>query len=108
MSDQLIDFADRTGQELFKLLAQRALDELSQESGFDRFSAILAASIIPVAEVLRDPIEKAQDAQGMADEMVDLASTSVARASRICDRQASPKRRLMRVRAASRGPHSTY
>jgi hypothetical protein len=74
MSDQLIDFADRTGQELFKLLAQRALDELSQESGFDRFSAILAASIIPVAEVLRDPIEKAQDAQGMADKMVDLAS----------------------------------
>jgi hypothetical protein len=74
MSEPLIDFADRTGQELFKLLAQRALDELSQESGFDRFSAILAASIIPVAEVLRDPIEKAQDRQRMADKMVDLTS----------------------------------
>jgi hypothetical protein len=74
MSESLIDFADRTGQELFKLLAQRALDELSQESGFDRFSAILAASIIPVAEVLRDPIEKAQDRQRMADKMVDLTS----------------------------------
>ena len=47
MSNQLMDFADRTGQEMFRLLAQRALDELSEQSGFDRFTAILAAALIP-------------------------------------------------------------
>ena len=35
MSNQLMDFADCTGQEMFRLLAQRALDELSEQSGFD-------------------------------------------------------------------------
>lgn len=74
MNNELMDFADRTGQELFRLLARRALDELSQQSGFDRFTAILAAALIPVAEVLREPIEKAQDAGRMADKMIELSS----------------------------------
>ena len=69
-----MDFADRTGQEMFRLLAQRALDELSEQSGFDRFTAILAAALIPVAEVLREPIESAQDANRMADKMIELSS----------------------------------
>jgi hypothetical protein len=74
MSDQLMDFAGRTGQELFGLLAQRALEELSQQSDFDRFTAILAAALIPVAEVLRGPIEQARDADKMADEMIEFSS----------------------------------
>ena len=74
MGNQLMDFADRTGQEMFRLLAQRALDELSEQSGFDRFTAILAAALIPVAEVLREPIEKAQDSERMAEQMIELGS----------------------------------
>lgn len=53
MSDQLMDFSGRTGQELFRLLTQRASEELSGQSGFDRFTATLAAALIPVAEALR-------------------------------------------------------
>jgi hypothetical protein len=74
MGNRLMDFADRTGQEMFRLLAQRALDELSDQTGFDRFTAILAAALIPVAEVLREPIEKAQDSDRMADQMIELSS----------------------------------
>ena len=74
MSDKLMEFADRTGQEMFKLLARRALDELADESGFDRFTALLAAALIPVAETLREPIEKARDARSMADKMIELSS----------------------------------
>ena len=74
MSNQLMEFSDRTGQEMFRLLAQRALDELSEQSGFDRFTAILAAALIPVAEALREPIERAQDANRMTDDMLELCS----------------------------------
>lgn len=74
MNDQLMEFADRTGQELFRLLAQRALEELDQESDFDRFTALLAAALIPVAEVLRGPIEKARDPSQMVEQMIELNS----------------------------------
>ena len=74
MSDQLIEFSSRVGQESWRLLAQRALDELSENSDFDRFTALLAAALIPVAEVLREPVEKARDSRGMADQMVAFCS----------------------------------
>ena len=74
MSDQSMEFASRTGQELFRLLAQRALEGLSEQSGFERFTAVLAAALIPVAEVLREPIEAAQDAERMAEKMIELGS----------------------------------
>jgi len=69
-----MEFADRTGQELFQLLAKRAIEELDQESDFDRFSALLAASLIPVAEVLRGPIEKARDKNQMVEQMIEIHS----------------------------------
>ena len=74
MAEQFMDFAGRTGQELYRLLAQRASEELPGESDFARFTAILAASLIPVAEVLRGPIEQARDADRMADEMIEFSS----------------------------------
>ena len=74
MSDQLMEFSSRVGQESWRLMAQRALDELSDNSDFDRFTALLAAALIPVAEVLREPIEKARDSRGMADQMVAICS----------------------------------
>ena len=74
MTDELMEFAGRTGQELFRLLAQRALEELSEQSDFDRFSAMLAAPLIPIAEILRDPSAEAQDPNRMADRMIELSS----------------------------------
>lgn len=74
MSDELMSFADQTGQELFRLLAQRALEQLAGQSDFDRFTAILAAALIPVAEVLRDPVAQARDPNRMADKMIELSS----------------------------------
>ena len=74
MSDQLMEFSSRVGQESWRLIAQRALDELSENSDFDRFTALLAAALIPVAEVLREPIEKARDSRSMADQMVTICS----------------------------------
>ena len=74
MSDQLMEFSDRVGQEAWRLLAQRALDELNENSDFDRFTALMGAALIPVAEVLRGPIEQAQDSNRMADNMVEICS----------------------------------
>lgn len=74
MSDQLMEFSSRVGQESWRLMAQRALDELSDNSDFDRFTALLGAALIPVAEVLREPIEKARDSRSMADQMVAICS----------------------------------
>jgi dihydrodipicolinate reductase len=79
MSDQLMDFSGRTGQELFRLLTQRASEELSGQSDFERFTATLAAALIPVAEALRGPIEQARDADRMADEMIEFSSRQLRR-----------------------------
>lgn len=74
MSEQLMEFSSRVGQESWRLMAQRALDELSENSDFDRFTALLGAALIPVAEVLREPIEKAGDSRGMADQLVAVCA----------------------------------
>jgi hypothetical protein len=74
MSDQLMEFSSRVGQESWRLLAQRALDELSDNSDFDRFTALMGAALIPIAEVLREPIEKARDSRSMADQMVAICA----------------------------------
>ena len=74
MSDQLMEFSSRVGQESWRLMAQRALDELSENSDFDRFTALMGAALIPVAEVLREPIEKARDSRSMADKMVAICA----------------------------------
>lgn len=56
MSDA-VQFSNRVGGEMFQLLTKH-LEELSGEANFDRYSAALGAALIPVAEVLRDPVEK--------------------------------------------------
>ena len=56
-SERRFEFVNRVGGEAFNLLARRALEELSEDSEEDRFNAVLAAALIPVAEVLRDPVE---------------------------------------------------
>ena len=70
VQDQLMDFSNRTGNELSRLLAQRALEELCEQSDFDRLTAMLGAALIAVAEVLREQIEKGSD----VSKLVDLSS----------------------------------
>jgi hypothetical protein len=70
VQDQLMDFSNRTGNELSRLLAQRALEELCEQSDFDRLTAMLGTALIAVAEVLREQIEKGSD----VSKLVDLSS----------------------------------
>lgn len=74
MSDPAFNFSNHVGQELSRLLAQRASEELSAQSGLDRYSAMLLASLIPVAEVLRDPVAQARDPHLMLDDMTAFIS----------------------------------
>ncbi len=70
MQDQLMDFSNRIGNELFNLLGKWASEELSERSDFDRTTAMLGAALIAVAEVLRNQIEKGSD----VGRLVDLSS----------------------------------
>jgi hypothetical protein len=70
MQDQGRAFADRTGNELFRLLAQRVQAELSEQSDFDRYTAMMGAALIVVAEVLREPVEQGKD----VDELIAFSS----------------------------------
>lgn len=74
MSGQSFDFSNRAGQEMFNLLAQRASEELSAASGSDRHLAMLLASLIPVAEVLRDPTAQVRDQEHFLDDMTTFIS----------------------------------
>lgn len=70
MQDSLMDFSNRTGNEIFRLLAQRGLEELSEQSDFDRHTAMLGAALIAVGEVLRGQVEKGSD----MGKLIDLCS----------------------------------
>ena len=70
MQDSLMDFSNRTGDELFRLLAKRASEELSDQSDFDQFTGMLGAALIAVAGVLREPVENGQD----VDKLINFSS----------------------------------
>ncbi len=67
MQDSLMDFSNQIGNELFRVLVQRALEKLSQQSDLDRLTAMMGAALIVVAEVLRGPIEEGQDVEKLID-----------------------------------------
>ncbi len=70
MQNQLMDFSNRIGSELFSLLAKRASEELCEQSDRDRITAMLGAALISVAEVLRVQIKQGSD----VSKLVDLSS----------------------------------
>jgi hypothetical protein len=70
VQNQLMDFSNRIGNELFSLLAKRASEELSEQSDHDRITAILGAALIAVAEVLRKQIDEGSD----EGRLIDLCS----------------------------------
>jgi hypothetical protein len=58
MATNPLEFADRVGGELCRLLGDRSRAELLQLKQEEQFSAALGASLICVAEVLRDPVAR--------------------------------------------------
>ncbi len=58
MSEDLFDFSNRVGVDLMVLLTERVKTELSQVSDQDRLTAMLGATLVAVATVLRDPVER--------------------------------------------------
>lgn len=70
MQNQLMDFSNQIGSELFSLLVKRASEELSEQSDRDRITAMLGAALIAVAEVLRVQIKQGSD----VSKLVDLSS----------------------------------
>lgn len=65
MADAGMEFSNRVGQEMFQLLRKRLEEAPPGEQNSDRYTAALGASLIAVAEVLRDPIEKGADPEKM-------------------------------------------
>jgi hypothetical protein len=70
MPDTEMQFSNRVGQELFELLAKRGSEQLNEASDFDRFTAMLGAALLAVAEVLRLLIKDGQN----ADKLVDFSA----------------------------------
>lgn len=66
----LMEFSNGVGLELLHMLRQRASDQLSAESDDDRDGAMLGAALVVVAEVLREPAEKATN----IDPLIDFTS----------------------------------
>ena len=67
MQNQLMDFSNRIGSELFSLLVKRVSEELAEQSEHDRTTAILGAALIAVAEVLRIQIRQGSDVSKLLD-----------------------------------------
>lgn len=61
-----MEFADRVGAELSNLLLTRARAELMDSPPDEQFSASLGASLLCVAEVLRNPVERGVPAARVA------------------------------------------
>jgi hypothetical protein len=70
MTDEF-DFSNTTAREMVQLLARRADERLSADA--DHFSAILGAALVVLAEVLRHPIQEAEDPTDAADKMIALS-----------------------------------
>lgn len=63
----MMEFSNSVGLELFRALRQRASEQLSAESDDDRDAAMLGAALIVVAELLREPAEKATNIDPLID-----------------------------------------
>jgi hypothetical protein len=68
-----MDFANVVGQEMWRLLASRGHEQLSADTNTARFTALLSAALIPIAEILRDPIALSKDRPAMAERLVELS-----------------------------------
>ncbi len=74
MPADTFEFTNRVGLEMSELLARRVADELPGISDQERFTTMLGCTLIPVAEVLRHPIARAEDRQLACDELICVCS----------------------------------
>lgn len=58
MTTDPMEFADRVGAELSRLLGDRCRAELLELKQEQQFSGAMGASLLCLAEVLRDPVER--------------------------------------------------
>jgi hypothetical protein len=70
MPDTEMQFSNSVGRELFELLAKRGSEQLNEAPGSDRFTAMLGAALLTVAEVLRLVIKNGQS----PDKLVDFSA----------------------------------
>jgi len=63
----MMEFSNRAGVELHDTVVKRASEELSGASNFDTFSAMLGATLIATAYVLRGPIERGANVEELLD-----------------------------------------
>jgi hypothetical protein len=68
-----MEFANTVGQALWMHLAREGHEQLGALSDMDRFSSLLTAALIPLGEVLREPVENSKNPAAMADRLVELA-----------------------------------
>lgn len=66
MKTDPLEFADRVGAELARLLGERSRAELLALTQTEQFAAALGAALICTAEVLRDPVERGATPAKMA------------------------------------------
>ncbi len=89
-----LEFADRVGTELSNLLVTRARAELRDSPPDEQFSATLGASLLCIAEVLRNPVERgvpaARVAQIAASQIEALLNQVPPRGGRAEDAGESP------------------
>ncbi len=71
MSETQVNFANEVGAELSALLMTRARERLGDDENWDQYTAVLSASLLVVAEILRESIDQGAD----ADAVVDFAAT---------------------------------
>ena len=57
----MMEFSNRVGVELYDMVVKRASEQLSGVSNFDTLTAMLGATLIATANVLRGPIEAGMD-----------------------------------------------
>lgn len=69
-----MEFANTVGQALWMHLAREGHQQLGALTDMDRFSSLMSAALIPLGEVLREPVEHSKNPAAMADRLVELAS----------------------------------
>ena len=71
MSEAQLNFANEVGTEMSALLMTRALERLGDDEKWDQYTAVLSASLLVVAKILRESIDQGAD----PDAVIDFAAT---------------------------------
>ena len=74
MAVDTMEFANRVGNEMLRILSQRSVEELGAENNTGRLAAQLGAALLPVGECLRVFIEAAQNRESMRTKMVGITT----------------------------------